>query len=203
MIRGKLPRLISLNRTPRIVGNTTIKKRETVIPVISRVRAVPRSRDTVPGTTRGAARVSSRIIVRDRAASPPYRETQIKPETAVGMAASKIYPEIISWLPLNTILAKKNAIPGINPWVKRKKSSTGLGSVAALPKSRARNFIAPDRVITPKSQGIKGRNRINTWENTSPATTPLGIKKGIKRSKSRFTAETADAKVTLCDIGLV
>jgi hypothetical protein len=184
MSRGIFPRLVSFNTIPRIVGNTTMKKRETVIPVISRVRDVPRSRVTVPGTIRGARRVSSRIIVRDRAVSPPYMETQINPDTAVGMEKSKTYPETRSGLSLNTSRDTRYATPGISPWVKIKKSSAGTGSVTARPRSRARNFMAPDKVIIPKSQGIKGRNRMNTRGKKIPAKTPLGIKSGINRSKS-------------------
>jgi hypothetical protein len=203
MIRGIFPRLVSFKKIPIIVGNTTIKKRETVIPDISRVRDVPRSRVTVAGTTRGAHRVSSRIIVRDRAGSPPYMETQINPDTAVGMEKSKTYPETISGLPLNTSLDKRNTSPGINPWVKRKKSSTGTGSVTALPRSRTRNFMAPDKVITPKSQGTRGRNRINTRGNRIPAKTPQGIKTGINRLSSSLTAAADSAKFWLRDMGLL
>jgi hypothetical protein len=176
-----------------MVGRTTIKIRDRAIPLISKLTSVPRSKDTVPGTTRGAARVSKRIIAKAKALSPWYIETQMKPDTAVGTEKSSTYPEIVSASPLNKTLQLKNTIKGISAWAKRKNRNMGKGCCTALPKSLARNFKDPDRVITAKNHGTKNRSWIITGDNTKPSTTPEGVSTGISRSSRAFRAEAVSA----------
>jgi hypothetical protein len=172
--------LNSFIATATIVGTTTIRKRERIIPLISIETFAPIKTERVTGTTRGASIVSSRIKVRASALSPLKTETQINPETAVGPANINTNPVIISGL---EIISEEdnNAANGIIIWLVIKKSKIGRGFFTAAPNSEAVSFKAPEKVITAKRTITKGRRFIKTPGRNKPSATARGVVTGIKR----------------------
>ena len=67
---GIFPLLVSLIKTPIIVGITTMNKREIAMPLMSNITFSPIKIERVKGTTSGAKRVLKRISVNPKALSP-------------------------------------------------------------------------------------------------------------------------------------
>jgi hypothetical protein len=154
------------------------------MPHISMAILAPRSRDTVKGTTRGAIRVSRNIKERESARSPWLMETQIRPETAVGIEKSNTYPDTVSGAPGKIREQARNARVGITIWVEKKKRTRGMGLVMDFPISLNRKLRALEKVMAAKSQETKGLRVINTWGSRSPRTTAVGVRAGINRSST-------------------
>jgi hypothetical protein len=75
---------------------------------------------------------------------------------------------------------------GIRKWAVKKKKTMGKGFLTASTISRALSFKAPERVIQPKSQGIKGLSPMKKEGSKTPNATPKGAKTGINLSIKRF-----------------
>jgi len=82
-------------------------------------------------------------------------DTQINPETAVGIEKRSTNPATVSGAWGLKRSATPNAARGITIWEKKKKIPTVAGFATAAPISLNRSFRAPDNVITAKSQGTK------------------------------------------------
>jgi hypothetical protein len=180
---GIFPLLISFTVTPKNVGTTIINKRETAILLPAIAIFAPINNETLPGTTRGASRVSSRINVNPRAISPLKIETHIKPETAVGPENKRIKPEVTSLLTRNreeTAMAKT----GITIWAAKKNNSMGEGLLIVVPNCLKRSFNAPENVIIPKRAGTKERKCIKKEGSKKPITIASGVVMGISRSRT-------------------
>jgi len=179
IVFGIFPLLVSFKATPMIVGTTTIKRSEIIMPLMSIFTFAPIKRSRVAGTTSGASRVSKRINVSPSALSPLKIVTQIKPETAVGPANKRTKPVITS------TLVKKNeeeerAANGIMIWLAIKKSAIGTGLFTAAPSSFIVSFNAPENVITPKKRITKGRSGIKTCGKNKPRATAKGVVTGMR-----------------------